>query len=90
MIRLITLLICLHSIYHPGITPVVNIVDLFTFNLSSRHYSFDNIVICLHATYRLGMTPFDNIVDQDEWIQSGFFDEEINARLKGNINSLIY
>ena len=34
----------------------------------------------------LGLTAFDFILDYDEWIESGYFSDEIRARLKGNSN----
>ena len=30
-----------------------------------------------------GLTAFDFIMDYDEWIESGYFTDEIRARLKG-------
>lgn len=33
-----------------------------------------------------GLTAFDYIVDFEEWIDSGYFSEEIKARLKGRLN----
>lgn len=30
-----------------------------------------------------GQTGFDYIIDYDEWIECGYFDDEIKARLKG-------
>ena len=30
-----------------------------------------------------GMTAFDFVVDYDEWIECGYFNDEIRARLKG-------
>ncbi len=34
----------------------------------------------------LGLTAFDYIVDFEEWIECGYFTEEIKARLKGWIS----
>ena len=31
-----------------------------------------------------GLTAFDFIMDYDEWIESGYFTDEIRARLKGD------
>jgi hypothetical protein len=36
-----------------------------------------------------GLTAFDYIVDFEEWIESGYFSEEIKARLKGLLNNLV-
>lgn len=33
-----------------------------------------------------GQTAFDYIIDYDEWIECGYFDDEIKARLKGKWN----
>lgn len=30
-----------------------------------------------------GQTAFDYIIDYEEWIECGYFDDEIKARLKG-------
>lgn len=32
-----------------------------------------------------GLTAFDYITDFEEWIDSGYFSEEIKARLKGRL-----
>ena len=37
------------------------------------------IIIIIHA----GQTALDLITDYDDWIRSGFFDEQVTARLKG-------
>ena len=34
--------------------------------------------------YLTGLTAFDFISDFEEWIECGYFNEEIKARLKGN------
>ena len=31
----------------------------------------------------IGQTPFDVVSEHEEWIRSGYFDKEIQARLKG-------
>lgn len=31
----------------------------------------------------IGQTPFDVIAVHDEWIRSGYFDSDVQARLKG-------
>ena len=51
--------------------------------------------MCLTAEYLLlstniGLTAFDFVIDFDEWINSGYFDEETQARLKGWRNFAIY
>lgn len=33
-----------------------------------------------------GLTAFDFIMDYDEWIETGYFTDEIRARLKGEDN----
>ena len=38
------------------------------------------VLLCFWAA---GLTAFDYIVDFEEWIDSGYFSEEIKARLKG-------
>jgi hypothetical protein len=43
-----------------------------------------NRVICYLCLF-LGLTAFDYIVDFEEWIECGYFNEEIKARLKGII-----
>ena len=39
--------------------------------------------LALHCDIFVGQTPFDVIVEHEEWIRSGYFDKDIQARLKG-------
>ena len=36
-----------------------------------------------------GLTAFDHIVDFEEWIECGYFTEDVKARLKGKISCLV-
>jgi hypothetical protein len=47
--------------------------------------SDDDIIFILIT----GLTAFDYIVDFEEWIESGYFSEEIKARLKGMFDNLL-
>lgn len=44
------------------------------------------LITCLlmFVHYLTGLTAFDFISDFEEWIECGYFNEEIKARLKGN------
>jgi len=37
-----------------------------------------------------GKYPFDYIRDTEEWMDSGYFSEEVRARLKGNSQNLLF
>ena len=43
-----------------------------------EHTFIMNVFLCIE-----GMAAFDCVVDYDEWIECGYFNEEIRARLKG-------
>ena len=36
-----------------------------------------------------GLTSFDCIIDFDEWLECGFFTDEIKARLKGEDHQMV-
>ena len=41
------------------------------------------VVLVIKVDVCLGLTAFDLIMDYEEWIECGYFTDEIRARLKG-------
>lgn len=53
--------------------------------VEARHFAW--VYTLSQCFYYSGLMAFDYILEYDEWIECGYFSEEIVARLKGIVSS---